>query len=143
MTVEIEFPEDSPMEEWIERMMAKSVNPDPFGRSETDKRLELATYWIKRKRTFAEDLADIRNEVISMQNPDRDVFSKADMKKALDTAMVTVHGLVKGYCPGTDKYVLQRYVCQLEKDEKGQMYLAENATPIESSIEQYFKAVNN
>lgn len=138
----VEWPEDTPMEEWVEQQMAKRQIPDPFGRTENECRLELAAYWSFRKKSFAEDLADIRNEVINQLNPDREVIGKQDLIRSLDAAMVSVMGLVHGRCPGTDKYSLNNYIFVTGKKEDGEFYVDEAQRPTEYCAEQYFKAVN-
>ena len=138
----VTFPEDLPMEEWVENQMRKNHSPDTYGRSEVECRVELGSHWVNRKRPFEEDLAEIRNSVLEKLPPGEPVTYK-DLVRALDVAMVTVITTVKGYSPILDKYSLNTYIGTMGKNENGEPVLNERIRPIELNVEQYFKAVNS
>lgn len=138
----VTFPEDIPMDEWVENQMRKNHSPDKYGRSEVECRVELGSHWVNRKRSFEEDLAEIRNNVLEKLPPGEPVTYK-DLVRALDVAMVTVITTVKGYSPILDKYSLNTYIGTMGKNENGEPVLNERIRPIELNVEQYFKAVNS
>lgn len=138
------FPEDLGLAEYIHKHLDENgVFKDNFGRGQEAIKVELTNNWLKRKRSFAEDVYGVRMNVLERLPVDQEQFSREEVFKAVTEMGAETMMLVAGSgTPTDDKYLLQNYTMQVVNVD-GEVSIVDDVRSTKISVAEYWNLVNN